>query len=212
MSKDPELVRAFQEDLDIHTRTAALIYKVDEKEVTSEMRRSAKVVNFGVMYGAGPFRISNSLNISMKDAKELVDQYFETYPGINNFISETLAFAAKHNYVKTISGRLRYTNNINSSNKNIKQAAERMAINMPIQGTAADMIKIAMINIQKKLTEEAWQTKMILQVHDELIFECPENEVDKLKALINQEMSKAIELNVPVKIDIGIGNSWYEAH
>lgn len=212
LSKDPELLRAFQNDLDIHTRTAALVYDVDEKEVTKDMRRSAKVVNFGVMYGAGPYRISNELNISMSDARKLIDQYFETYPGINNYIADTINFAKENGYVKSLSGRIRYTNNINSSNKNIQQSAERAAINMPIQGTAADMIKIAMINIQKKLTEESWQAKMILQVHDELIFECPEAEVEKLKEMILKEMTDAIQLDVPVKIDVGIGNSWYEAH
>ena len=212
LSKDPELVRAFTEELDIHTRTAALVYNLPEKEVTSNMRRNAKVVNFGVMYGAGPFRISTALNISMNEAKTLIEQYFAMYPGINNFIDETLEYARENGYVKTISGRLRYTQNINSSNRNIKQAAERAAINMPIQGTAADMIKIAMINIQNKLISENWQTKMILQVHDELIFECPESEVEKLETMISEKMSKAIKLDIPVVIDIGIGNSWYEAH
>ncbi len=212
LSKDPELVRAFKENLDIHTRTAALVYKVDEDEVTADMRRNAKVVNFGVMYGAGPYRISNSLNISMKDAKELITTYYETYPGINTYIDDTIDYAKKNNYVKTISGRLRYTKNINSSNKNIQKSAERAAINMPIQGTAADMIKIAMINIQQELTENSWQAKMILQVHDELIFECPDEELDALKKMVTAEMRKAIQLDVPVKIDVGIGNSWYEAH
>ncbi len=212
LSKDPELVKAFQEDLDIHTRTAALVYKVAEDEVTPEMRRSAKVVNFGVMYGAGPYRMSNALNISMNDARELIADYYATYPGISTFIEKTLSFAKENDYVKTISGRIRYTQNINSSNKNMQQAAERIAINMPIQGTAADMIKIAMINIQNKLETESWQAKMILQVHDELIFECPDQEVDKLKSMIRTEMANAIALDVPVKIDIGTGKSWYEAH
>ena len=212
LSKDPELLRAFNENIDIHTRTAALVNNVSEAEVDHDMRRSAKVVNFGVMYGAGPFRISNELNISMSEAKALIEQYFATYPGINNYIEETINFAKENGFVKTISGRIRYTNNINSSNKNIQQAAERAAINMPIQGTAADMIKIAMINIQKKLDEENWQSKMILQVHDELIFECPPNETEALKNMIVSEMESAIKLDVPVKIDVGIGNSWYEAH
>jgi len=212
LSKDPELVKAFTENLDIHTRTAALVYNVPEEEVTSDMRRSAKVVNFGVMYGAGPFRISNALNIPMNEAKMLIEQYFLTYPGINTFIEETLQYARENGFVKTISGRLRYTQNIKSSNKNIQQAAERAAINMPIQGTAADMIKIAMINIQNKLIKENWQSKMIMQVHDELIFECPEAEVEKLEKMISVEMANAIKLDIPVVIDIGIGNSWYEAH
>ena len=212
LSKDPELVRSFKEDLDIHTRTAALVFDIPETEVTSDMRRTAKVVNFGVMYGAGPFRISNELNISRGEAKELISQYFATYPGINQYILETINFAKENGFVKSLSGRMRYTKNINNSNKTIQQAAERAAINMPIQGTAADMIKIAMINIQKRLIEESWEAIMILQVHDELIFECPEIEVDKLKILIEEEMVNAIILDVPVKIDVGIGNSWYEAH
>ncbi|MBN2280839.1 MAG: DNA polymerase I [Candidatus Marinimicrobia bacterium] len=212
LSGDPELVKAFHEGIDIHTRTAALVYNIPESEVTPNMRRNAKVVNFGVMYGAGPFRLSSSLNLSMKEAKSLIDQYFITYPGINHFIEETLEYARKNGFVKTISGRLRYTQNINSSNKNIQQAAERMAINMPIQGTAADMIKIAMIRIQNKLLQQNWQAKMILQVHDELIFECPESEVNQLKEMITYEMATALKLDIPVVIDVGVGNSWYEAH
>ena len=212
LSEDEELIHAFKENLDIHRQTAALVNKVSEDEVTSDMRRQAKVINFGVMYGASSFRISNELNISMKEAKGLIEEYFATYPGIKNYISQTIDFARENGFVKSLSGRIRYTHNINSPNKNIQQAAERAAINMPIQGTAADMIKIAMIKIQNILLNENWQAKMILQVHDELIFECPVKEEEKLKTMIVKEMADAIKLSIPVNIDVGVGKSWYEAH
>ncbi len=212
LSKDVELIRSFKENVDVHKRTASLVYSVDEKDVTSDMRRTAKVVNFGIMYGAGPFRLSNELGISMTEARELIDQYFLTYPGINHYIVETLEQARENGYVATLFGRRRYTQDIESSNKNIRETAERSAINMPIQGTAADMIKIAMNNIHKILINENWETKMIMQVHDELIFECPDEEVEKLKNMVIFEMENALKLDIPIKVDIGFGNSWYEAH
>ncbi len=213
LSQDSNLVEAFQsDDVDIHTRTAALVNKVEEDEVTSKMRRAAKVVNYGIMYGAGPYRLSNELNIPMAEARELKDKYFSTYPGINQYIVNTLDGARQKGYVETLAGRIRYTHGINSDNKNKKRAAERTAINLPIQGTAADMIKIAMINIDKRLNQEDWKTKMILQVHDELIFEVPEDEVEELTKMVRKEMESALTLDIPVRVDIGIGKSWYEAH
>jgi len=212
LSKDPELNRAFREGVDIHTRTAALVYGVDEKDVLPEMRRVAKVVNFGIMYGAGPFRMSGELKIPLSEARKIIDHYFETYPGINNYIINTLAEARENEFVKTLAGRLRYVYDINSSNRNIREATERAAINMPIQGTAADMIKIAMIRIHHKLIQEQLRSMMILQIHDELLFEAPEEELDKLKSIVVREMENALPLDVPLKVDVGIGNSWYEAH
>ena len=212
LSKDPELNRAFREGVDIHTRTAALVYGVDEKDVLSEMRRVAKVVNFGIMYGAGPFRMSGELKIPLNDARKIIDHYFETYPGINNYIINTLSDARENEFVKTLAGRLRYVYDINSSNRNIREATERAAINMPIQGTAADMIKIAMIRIHHKLIQEQLRSIMILQIHDELLFEVPEEELEKLKSIVVTEMENALPLDVPLKVDVGIGNSWYEAH
>ena len=213
LSQDPNLVHAFQsDDVDIHTRTAALVNKIDEEDVTSNMRRAAKVVNYGIMYGAGAYRLSNELGISMTEARDLKDKYFETYPGINQYILNTLEDAREKGYVATLAGRIRYTHGINSDNKNKKRAAERMAINLPIQGTAADMIKIAMININRILHNESWKAMMLLQVHDELIFEVPDEEVEDFKKMIRKEMESALALDIPVKVDIGIGKSWYEAH
>ena len=212
LSKDPELTRAFRDGVDIHTRTAALVYGVDEKDVLPEMRRVAKVVNFGIMYGAGAFRMSEELKISMNEARQIIENYFNTYPGINNYIINTLNDARENQYVKTLSGRLRYVYDINSSNRNIREAAERAAINMPIQGTAADMIKIAMIRIHERMIKENLQSMMILQIHDELLFEVAEKELEVLKSIVISEMEQALPLDIPVKVDVGIGNSWYEAH
>ncbi|MCK4715345.1 MAG: DNA polymerase I, partial [Candidatus Marinimicrobia bacterium] len=212
LSKDPELNRAFREGVDIHTRTAALVYGVNEKDVLPEMRRVAKVVNFGIMYGAGPFRMSGELKIPLNDARKIIDHYFETYPGINNYIINTLSDARENEFVKTLAGRLRYVYDINSSNRNIREATERAAINMPIQGTAADMIKIAMIHIHHKLIQEQLRSMMILQIHDELLFEAPDEELETLRSIVVREMENALPLDVPLKVDVGIGNSWYEAH
>jgi DNA polymerase-1 len=211
-SKEPELVSAFAEDADIHSRTAALVNGIAEAEVTPGQRRSAKVVNFGIMYGAGPYRMSQELGINMADAKTLIDNYFNTYPGIRNYMNETLSLARDRGYVETLYKRRRKTGNLNASNRNIVQAEERVAINMPIQGTAADIIKIAMINIHNKMESENYQSKMILQIHDELLFECPKAEVDKLAAMVVEKMEGAVSLSVPLKVDWNYGNSWYEAH
>ncbi|MFH1252452.1 MAG: DNA polymerase, partial [bacterium] len=212
LSKDPELIRAFIDGVDIHTRTAALVYGVPEEHVLPEMRRVAKVVNFGIMYGAGPFRMSEELKISLNEARKIIDNYFNTYPGINNYIINTLNEARENSFVKTLSGRLRYAHDINSSNRNIREATERAAINMPIQGTAADMIKIAMIRIHNRLIQENFQSMMILQIHDELLFEVAEKELEVLKSIVISEMEQALPLGIPVKVDVGVGNSWYEAH
>jgi len=213
LSQDSNLVEAFEkDDVDIHTRTAALVNKVDEEDVTPDMRRAAKVVNYGIMYGAGAYRLSSELNISMEEARQLKDQYFETYPGINQYIINTLEEARNKGFVKTLAGRIRYTYGINSDNQNKKRAAERTAINLPIQGTAADMIKVAMININNRLNQSDWNTQMILQIHDELLFEVPDGELKEISKMVKEEMESALTLDIPVKVDIGIGKSWYEAH
>ena len=211
-SREPELIKAFEEDADIHSRTAALVNGISESEVTSDQRRSAKVVNFGIMYGAGPYRMSQELGISMADAKSLIDTYFNTYPGIRNYMDETLMFARDKGYVETMYGRRRRMGDLYASNRNLVQAEERAAINMPIQGTAADIIKIAMINIHKRMVREAYHSKMILQIHDELLFECPNTEVEKLAAMVQEEMEGAVTLSVPLKVDWNYGKNWYEAH
>ena len=211
-SQEPELIKAFEENSDIHSRTAALVNGIAEAEVTPDQRRSAKVVNFGIMYGAGPYRMSQELGISMADAKILIDNYFATYPGIRKYMDETISLARDRGYVETLYKRRRKTGNLDASNRNIVQAEERVAINMPIQGTAADIIKIAMINIHNKMESENYQSKMILQIHDELLFECPKAEVDKLAAMVVEEMEGAVQLSVPLKVDWKYGSSWYEAH
>ena len=211
-SCEPELIKAFETDSDIHRRTAALVNGINESDVTSDQRRSAKVVNFGIMYGAGPYRMSQELGISMTDAKALIETYFNTYPGIRQYMDETLAFAREKGYVETMYGRRRSTGNLFASNRNLVQAEERAAINMPIQGTAADLIKIAMINIHKRMNRESYRSKMILQIHDELLFECPDIEVEKLGAMVQEEMEGAVVLSVPLKVDWNYGNNWYEAH
>ena len=211
-SQEPELIKAFEENSDIHSRTAALVNGIAEAEVTPDQRRSAKVVNFGIMYGAGPYRMSQELGISMADAKILIENYFATYPGIRKYMDETISLARDRGYVETLYKRRRKTGNLDASNRNIVQAEERVAINMPIQGTAADIIKIAMINIHNKMESENYQSKMILQIHDELLFECPKAEVDKLAAMVVEEMEGAVQLSVPLKVDWNYGSSWYEAH
>ncbi len=211
-SGEPELLKAFTDGVDIHRRTASLVNGISEDEVTPDQRRSAKVVNFGIMYGAGPFRMSQELGISMTDARKLIDNYFKTYPGIKQYMENTLKDARDNGYVKTLSGRRRNTQNLMVSNKNIVQAEERATINMPIQGTAADLIKIAMIRIQNKLIEQQLETKMILQIHDELLFEVPEHEVDQVSKMVVYEMENAMDLDVPLIVDWNIGDNWYEAH
>lgn len=211
-SNEPELVKAFNNDLDIHTRTAALVYSVKESEVSSDQRRAAKVVNFGIMYGAGPFRMSKELGISMKEAKVLIDTYFATYPGIQKYIQETIEEAHLRGYVNTLNGRKRYTQSLGSNNMNVQKAEERALINMPIQGTAAELIKIAMINIHKKMRDDGYNAKMILQIHDELIFEVPKYEIENFSKLVKFEMENAMKLSVPLKVDYNSGPSWYDAH
>ncbi len=212
LSGDEKLMQAFLENADVHARTAALVFGVSQEQVSADMRRTAKVVNFGIMYGAGAFRISSELNLSRAEAQGIIKAYFDTYAGIRTYIDETLEFCRKNRYVETISGRRRWVNDINSENRNLREAAERIAINMPVQGTAADLIKIAMINIQNILKAETLQTKMISQVHDELVFEVPEDELETVKDMIRRQMENAISLKVPLKVDLGIGESWFDAH
>ena len=211
-SDEPELLKAFADGIDIHRRTASLVNGISEDEVTTDQRRTAKVVNFGIMYGAGPFRMSQELGISMVEARNLIENYFKTYPGIKKYMETTLIDARNNGYVKTLFGRRRNTKNLMVSNKNIVQSEERAAINMPIQGTAADLIKIAMIRIQDKLDEHQFDSKMILQIHDELLFEVPENEIDKLSEIVVHEMENAISLKVPLIVDWNTGDNWFEAH
>lgn len=212
LSKDKELCKAFKDNLDIHDRTASLIYNVPLDDVQSEMRRTAKVINFGIMYGAGPFRISQELGISRSAAQEIIKQYFIQYSGIQNYIDDTLSKARSDNYVETILGRRRYVWDVNSENALKKQAAERVAINMPIQGSAAELIKIAMIDIQKNIENDKLNSKMILQIHDELLFEYPFDEEEHLISMVKKSMENAMSLKVPIIVDYGFGKDWFEAH
>ena len=212
LSEDKELFKAFKDNLDIHDRTASLIYNVPLDDVQPEMRRTAKVINFGIMYGAGPFRISQELGISRKAAQEIIKQYFIQYSGIQNYIDDTLSKARSDNYVETILGRRRYVWDVNSENALKKQAAERVAINMPIQGSAAELIKIAMIDIQKNIENDKLNSKMILQIHDELLFEYPLDEEQHLISMVKKSMENAMSLKVPIIVDYGFGKDWFEAH
>ncbi len=209
---DKRLIQAFNEGEDIHKRTAALVFQVNPDEVTSDMRRKAKEVNFGILYGIGPFGLKNRLGISQTHAKEIIDNYFSTFKNVKDFMESSIQNARDKGYAETLLGRRRYLRNINSSNRVVKQFEERVAINMPIQGTAADMIKIAMINIHNHLTKNKFNSRMVLQVHDELVFDAHKTEIDELKEIVVKMMEEALPLKVPVKVDTGIGENWLEAH
>ena len=211
-SKENELIHCFKNNIDVHTRTAANIFSIDPDDVNFNQRRTAKVVNFSIMYGAGPFRLSQELDISMKEAKQIIETYFNTYPGIKRFMDETLLSAREKGYVETLLGRRRYADGLTSSNVNIIKAEERACINMPIQGTAAELIKIAMINVDNKIKQSKLHSKMILQIHDELLFDVPKDEIELLSSLVKKEMENAIVLDIPLKVDCDYGKNWFEAH
>lgn len=212
LSKDSFLIQAFENDQDIHTQTASAIYSTFPELVTPEMRRTAKTINFGLMYGMGPINLSRQLGISFGEAKIFIDKYFEQFPTIKNFMETTIQGARELGYTETLLGRKRYHPEINAHNRTIREAAERTAINTPVQGTAADIIKIAMINIHAELGELYNDARMLLQVHDELVFEVPESQSEALYTWIISKMSTAYELIVPLKVDGGMGKNWSEAH
>ncbi|MBN1164854.1 MAG: DNA polymerase I [Candidatus Krumholzibacteriota bacterium] len=212
LSGDPELLRAFREDSDIHSRTAARIYEVPPEEVTAAMRAAAKTINFGVMYGQGPRALSQQLRIPLEEARKFIDEYFEKYPGIRDFMENSKESARRNEYAETILGRRRPLPDINSSNGRFRGLAERIAVNMPIQGTAADLIKVAMNNIDRAIIKRELRSRMILQVHDELLFDAPREELELMTGLVRKLMESAIKLEVPLKIDIGTGRNWLEAH
>jgi len=210
--KDPGLMKAFKSGEDIHRNTAALVFMVDPEDVTPDMRRKAKEVNFGILYGIGPFGLKTRLGITQSHAKEIIETYFNTFKKVKNYMVDSVQKAKEKGYSETLLGRRRYLKNINSNNHVVRQFEERVAINMPIQGTAADMIKIAMINIQKELVKRKTKTKMVLQVHDELLFDAHKDEVDELRPVIKKFMEKALPLDVPIVADTGIGDNWLDAH
>jgi len=209
---DEGMSEAFNKGEDIHRSTAALVFMVDPKDVTDDMRRKAKEVNFGILYGIGPFGLKTRLGITQSHAKEIIETYFHTFKRVKEFMNNSVTSAKDKGFAETILGRRRYLRNINSNNRVVRQAEERIAINMPIQGSAADMIKIAMINIHKELQKRKAKTKMVLQVHDELLFDAQKDEVDELKPIIKKLMGKALPLNVPVIVDVGTGKNWLDAH
>ena len=212
LSGDEGMITAFKEGVDIHSATASKVYGVSLEEVTPDMRRNAKTVNFGIVYGISAFGLSERLNIPRGEAKEIIDQYFEKYPGIKQYMNETIEFARENGYVKTMMGRRRHLRDINSKNAVVRGFAERNAINAPIQGSSADMIKIAMIKIFDAMREKNLKSKMILQVHDELIFDTHKDETDILKPIIEENMVNAIPMKVPVVVEMNTGESWLAAH
>jgi len=212
LSEETTMIEAFKNGEDIHASTAASVFNVPLEEVTREQRSNAKTVNFGIIYGVSAFGLSNQTDLSRSEAKELIETYYKTYPKLRNYMGEQVDFARDNGYVQTVLGRRRYLKAINGSNAIVRGAAERNAVNAPIQGSAADIIKIAMINIHKKLSEENYKSKMLLQVHDELVFDVYNPEMEKLKAMVKSEMENAYKLTVPLDVELGVGSDWLEAH
>lgn len=212
LSKDEGMLAAFLNNEDIHQATAAKVFNVPHEEVTRTQRGNAKTVNFGIIYGVSAFGLSQQTDLNRTEAKELIDTYYATYPKLRNYIHEQVDFARDNGYVTTVLGRRRYLKDINSQNALVRGAAERNAVNAPIQGSAADIIKLAMIAIQSKLESENWKAKMLLQVHDELVFDVPKEEVEALQKMVKNEMENAFSLDVPLVVDMGIGTNWLEAH
>ena len=212
LSKDKSMLEAFNQNIDIHSATAAKVYNVKLDDVTRSMRGAAKSVNFGIIYGISAFGLSQNIGVSRKEAKQIIDQYFEEFPGVKDYMNLSIQNAREQEYVETIFGRRRYLKDINSRNAVMRAAAERNAINAPIQGAAADIIKIAMIDIDKKLKTGDMNSKMLLQIHDELIFDVVADELEMLKKVVMTSMSEACQLEVPLIVDVGVGANWLEAH
>ena len=212
MSGDHNMQEAFRNGLDIHAATAAKVFNVDITAVTREQRSKAKAVNFGIAYGQGAFGLSQNLGIPRAEAKAIIDDYFAQFPGVRSYMDEMIGFCRANLYIKTLMGRRRYLPDITSANNTVRAQAERIAINAPMQGTAADIIKVAMVNIQRELKQRGMKSKLLLQVHDELVFDAHTNEADDLKALVRERMEGAFPLAVPLVVDMGMGKNWLEAH
>jgi DNA polymerase-1 len=212
LSGDPALREAYQRGLDIHARTAASLYGVPEDKVTADMRRNAKVVNFGVLYGMGAHRLANQLHIPRAEAARFIENYFATFSKVDQYITDTVNKGRQAGYVETLSGRRRYLPDLHSENRMLRENAERIAANTPIQGSAADLIKLAMIRVHKDLADSDLDCDMLLQVHDELVFEVAENDVDAASALIKEDMEGALKLEVPLLVSFGKAFNWLEAH
>jgi DNA polymerase-1 len=208
LSQDAMLLSTFERGEDIHTATAAQLFNVESGSVTADMRRLAKTVNFGVIYGMSGYGLEQATEFSREEAERFISSYFEKYPGVRHYLDDTKMEARRQGYVQTILGRRRYIPEINSANRMIREAAERMAINMPVQGTSADIIKVAMLNLEEEMDFRKLASKLILQVHDELIFEVPEGEITVMQEIVPRLMACAITLSVPVKVDVKIGCTW----
>ena len=212
MSGDKNMQEAFRHGLDIHAATAAKVFNVDIAAVTRDQRSRAKAVNFGIAYGQGAFGLSQNLGIPRSEAKQIIDDYFAQFPGVRNYMDEMIGYCRTHGYIKTLMGRRRYLPDITSGNNTVRAQAERIAINAPMQGTAADIIKVAMVAIHRELKQRRMQSKLLLQVHDELVFDCHRTEVDDLKGLVRERMEGAMQLDVPLLVDMAVGKNWLEAH
>src|SRR5690606_7909002 len=212
LSGEPNMIESFSKGEDIHRATAAKVFNVDLEEVTKEQRSHAKTVNFGIIYGVSAFGLSNQTSLTRAESAELIDVYYKTYPRLKQYISEQIEIARENGFVQTISGRRRYLKDINSPNAVVRGAAERNAVNALIQGSAADIIKNAMINIQKRFYQENFQSRMLLQVHDELVFDVYKPELEKVTNVVKYEMEHAFQLDVPLLVDMGTGENWLEAH
>ncbi len=212
LSGEENMIKAFQNNEDIHRSTAAKVFNIALEEVTKEQRSNAKTVNFGIIYGVSAFGLSNQTSLSRKESAELIDAYYATYPNLKSYMANQVDFARENGYVQTVLGRRRYLKDINSANMMVRSGAERNAVNAPIQGSAADIIKIAMINIHKKLVSENWKSKMLLQVHDELVFDVHNSELEKIRPMIKHEMENAFIMDVPLEVELGMGKNWLEAH
>ena len=208
IAKIENLIAAFKEDKDIHRITAAQVFGLKEEDVTQEIRSKAKAINFGIIYGISAFGLARQLGIGRKEAGEYIKSYLQTYPGIDIYMKKYIELARQNGFVETIGGRKCFIRGINDKNPIIRAEAERLAINAPIQGSAADIIKKAMIKLDKKIKEKKLAAKIILQIHDELLIEAPEDEVAEMSQLIKQEMERAMVLDVPMKVDVEVGKSW----
>ena len=212
MSGDKNMIDAFNNNEDIHASTAANVFGINIKEVTKEQRSHAKIVNFGIIYGVSAFGLSNQTNLTRAESKVIIDNYYDSYPSLKEFMTNQINYARENGFVKTLVGRKRFLSDINSRNGMIRSSAERNAINTPVQGSAADIIKLSMIKIFNDLNSKSMKTKLILQVHDELVFEAPQNEIEHAKKIIVDNMENAYKLEVPLTVDIGVGENWLEAH
>ncbi|MDB6075110.1 MAG: polymerase, partial [Verrucomicrobiaceae bacterium] len=212
IAEDTAMLEAFVQGLDIHQATAAKVYGVPLDGVLPEMRRTAKMVNFGIIYGISAFGLSQRLGIPRTEAAKIIESYFTQFPGVKNYLDRTVLEAKRKGYVETLTGRRRYLRDINSANATVRGGAERIAMNMPIQGSSADMIKLAMVRVDAALRVGKYKARMLLQVHDELLFEVPPDEVDAVRKLVIEGMRNALPLRVPIVVEVGVGENWLVAH